>query len=179
MVAHSSPRSSASVLIVATAAVAAAVPHEVIAGLLDRHAARNWRDLNTEDRAANDSDHTHAEGRLFSSYDTADHHRAVPRGLLSPQIQLSAEGWRSCQPACPGSRSVQGLTQVAPLRSATLARCWLHRGAVVVSFAIPAMAHLLFPFCGCWCSARRPTPPGLPQISRGQENSLAQTPRDK
>jgi hypothetical protein len=45
----------------------------VIVGLLDRHAARDWGDLDAEDRAANDSDHTHAEGRLFSSYDTPEH----------------------------------------------------------------------------------------------------------
>ena len=59
--------------VVATAAVAAAVPHEVIVGLLDRHVARDWGDLDAEDRASNDSDHTHAEGRLFSSYDTPEH----------------------------------------------------------------------------------------------------------
>ena len=59
--------------IVATAAVAAAVPHEVIVGLLDRHACRDWGELDEEDRASNDSDHSHAEGRLFSSYDTPKH----------------------------------------------------------------------------------------------------------
>ena len=59
--------------IVATAAVAAAVPHEVIVGLLDRHAGRDWGELDEEDRASNDSDHSHAEGRLFSSYSTAEH----------------------------------------------------------------------------------------------------------
>ena len=59
--------------IVATAAVAAAVPHEVIVGLLYRHAARDWGELDEEDRASNDSDHSHAEGRLFSSYDTPEH----------------------------------------------------------------------------------------------------------
>ena len=59
--------------IVATAAVASAVPHEVIVGLLDRHAARDWGDLDPEDKAANDSDHSHAEGRLFSSYKTEEH----------------------------------------------------------------------------------------------------------
>ncbi len=52
---------------------AAAVPHEVIVGLLDRHAGRDWGDLDAEDRAANDSDHSHAEGRLFTSYDTPEH----------------------------------------------------------------------------------------------------------
>ena len=45
----------------------------------------------------------------------------------------------------PGSRKAQGVTRVAPLGSATLARRWRHRGAAVVSFAIPAMARLLFP----------------------------------
>jgi hypothetical protein len=34
---------------------------------------RNWGDLDAEDRAVNDSDHTHAEGKLFSSYDTPEH----------------------------------------------------------------------------------------------------------
>ncbi len=59
--------------VVATAAVAAAVPNEVIVSLLDRHADRDWGDLDAEDKAANDSDHSHAEGRLFSSYDTLEH----------------------------------------------------------------------------------------------------------
>ena len=44
--------------VVATAAVAAAVPHDVIVGLLDRHAGRDWGDLDAEDKAANDSNHT-------------------------------------------------------------------------------------------------------------------------
>ena len=59
--------------VVATAAVAASVAEEVIIGLLDRHSAGYWGDLDAEDKAANDSDHSHAEGRLFSSYDTEDH----------------------------------------------------------------------------------------------------------
>ena len=59
--------------VVATAAIAAAVPEAVIIGLLDRHAVRDWGDLDAEDKAANDSDHSHAEGRLFSSYDTEVH----------------------------------------------------------------------------------------------------------
>lgn len=59
--------------VVATAAIAAAVSEAVIIGLLDRHAARDWGDLDAEDKAANDADHSQAEGRLFSSYDTEDH----------------------------------------------------------------------------------------------------------
>ncbi len=75
----------------------------------------------------------------------ADHHRAVPRGLRRRRIGQRPGGWLSCHPACPGSRTAQGLMRVAPLRSTTLARRWLHRGAAVVSFAIPAMARPLFP----------------------------------
>jgi hypothetical protein len=59
--------------VVATAAVAAAVPEEVIIGLLDRHAAGDWGDLEADDKTANDADHSHAEGRLFSSYKTEEH----------------------------------------------------------------------------------------------------------
>jgi hypothetical protein len=59
--------------VVATAAVAAAVPHQVITGLLDRHAAKDWGDLDADDKAANDIDASYAEGRLFSSYDTPEH----------------------------------------------------------------------------------------------------------
>ena len=59
--------------VVATAAVAAAVPEAVIVGLLDRHVVRDWGDLDAEDKAANDADHSYAEGRLFSSYDTEEH----------------------------------------------------------------------------------------------------------
>jgi hypothetical protein len=59
--------------VVATAAVAASVPEDVIIGLLDRHASGDWGDLDGEDKAANDADHSQAEGRLFSSYDTVDY----------------------------------------------------------------------------------------------------------
>jgi hypothetical protein len=59
--------------VVATAAVAASVPEDVIIGLLDRHAAGDWGDLDAEDKAANDADHSHAEGRLFSSYKNEEH----------------------------------------------------------------------------------------------------------
>ena len=59
--------------VVATAAVSASVPEAVIIGLLDRHASGDWGDLDGEDKAANDADHSHAEGRLFSSYKTQEH----------------------------------------------------------------------------------------------------------
>ncbi|MFZ0406925.1 MAG: hypothetical protein WAM11_02275, partial [Cyanobium sp.] len=59
--------------VVATATVAAAVPHAVITGLLDRHAARDWGDLDADDKAANDNAASQADGRLFSSYDTPEH----------------------------------------------------------------------------------------------------------
>jgi len=59
--------------VVATAAIAGAVPEAVITGLLDRHGARNWGELDAEDKAANDADHSHAEGRIFSSYDTEEY----------------------------------------------------------------------------------------------------------
>jgi hypothetical protein len=59
--------------VVTTAAVAASVPESVIVGLLDRHSADDWGDVDAEDKAANTADHRHAEGRLFSSYDTPEH----------------------------------------------------------------------------------------------------------
>ncbi len=48
--------------------------------------------------------------------------------------------WRSRHPACPGLRTAQGLTRVAALRSAPLARRRRRRGSTAVSFASPAMA---------------------------------------
>lgn len=45
----------------------------MIIGLLDRHSAGDWGDLDGEDKAANDADHSQAEGRIFSSYDTEDY----------------------------------------------------------------------------------------------------------
>ena len=48
--------------------------------------------------------------------------------------------WRSRHPACPGLRTAQGLTRVAALRSAPLARRRRRRGLTAVSFASPAMA---------------------------------------
>jgi hypothetical protein len=59
--------------VVATAAVAAAVPHPLITSLLDRHAASDWGYLDAEDKAANDFAARTGDGRLFSSYDTAEH----------------------------------------------------------------------------------------------------------
>ncbi|MFN9619562.1 MAG: hypothetical protein ACK55X_07625 [Synechococcaceae cyanobacterium] len=56
--------------VVATAAVAAAVPHHQITALLDRHAAGDWGDLSEDDRAANDEAARTGAGRLFSSYAT-------------------------------------------------------------------------------------------------------------
>jgi hypothetical protein len=59
--------------VVATAAVAAAVPHPVITALLDRHTAGDWGEISEEDRAANDEAARSGEGRLLSSYSTAEH----------------------------------------------------------------------------------------------------------
>ena len=59
--------------VVATAAVAAAVPHEQITALLDRHATGDWGDLSEDDRAANDEAARTGDGRLFSSYSTSEH----------------------------------------------------------------------------------------------------------
>ena len=40
--------------VVATAAVAVAVPHHQITALLDRHAAGDWGEISEDDRDAND-----------------------------------------------------------------------------------------------------------------------------
>ncbi len=58
--------------VVATAAVAAAVPHHQITALLDRHAAGDWGDLDADDMAANDHAARTGNGRLFSSYATSE-----------------------------------------------------------------------------------------------------------
>ncbi len=58
--------------VVATAAVAAAVPHHQITALLDRHASSDWGDLSQDDRAANEAARS-GDGRLFSSYSTSEH----------------------------------------------------------------------------------------------------------
>ena len=59
--------------VVATAAVAAAVPRPVITTLLDRHAASDWGDLCIDDKAANDLAARTGDGRLFSIYETAEY----------------------------------------------------------------------------------------------------------
>ena len=59
--------------VVATAALAAAVPQQQITALLDRHSAGDWGDLDAEDKAANDDAASTGDGRLFSSYDTPEH----------------------------------------------------------------------------------------------------------
>ena len=59
--------------VVATAAVAADVPHDQITALLDRHAAGDWGDLDADDTAANDNAARSGNGRLFSSYATSEH----------------------------------------------------------------------------------------------------------
>ena len=59
--------------VVATAAVAAAVPTALITALLDRHAAGDWGDLSEDDKAANNEAARSGDGRLFSSYLTPEH----------------------------------------------------------------------------------------------------------
>ena len=59
--------------VVATAALAAAVPQQQITALLDRHSAGDWGDLDADDKAANDDAVRTGDGRLFSSYDTPEH----------------------------------------------------------------------------------------------------------
>ncbi|MFN9546918.1 MAG: hypothetical protein ACK6AD_07595 [Cyanobacteriota bacterium] len=52
---------------------AAAVPHHQITALFDRHAAGDWGELSEDDKAANDEAARIGDGRLFSSYSTAEH----------------------------------------------------------------------------------------------------------
>jgi hypothetical protein len=59
--------------VVATAAVAATVPHHQITALLDRHARSDWGEISEDDKAANDETARTGDGRLFSSYATAEH----------------------------------------------------------------------------------------------------------
>jgi hypothetical protein len=75
--------------VVATAAVAASVPHAVITTLLDRHAESDWGDLCPEDKAANDLAARTGDGRLFSIYDTAEH---GPIWVITNDIRGEGEG---------------------------------------------------------------------------------------
>jgi hypothetical protein len=59
--------------VVATAAVAAAVPHYQISALLDRHASSDWGEISEDDKAANDEAARSGDGRLFSTYATTEH----------------------------------------------------------------------------------------------------------
>jgi len=59
--------------VVATAALAAAVPHHQVMALLDRHARGDWGDLDADDKSANDEAARTGDGRLFSSYATTEH----------------------------------------------------------------------------------------------------------
>ena len=75
--------------VVATAAVAAAVPHHQITALLDRHAAGDWGDLSEDDKAANDEAARSGDGRLFSSYATAEHGTIL---IITDDIRGEGEG---------------------------------------------------------------------------------------
>ena len=57
----------------ATATDAADIPHSLITALLDRHAAGDWGNLDADDKAAKDEAAHTGDGRLFSSYATAEH----------------------------------------------------------------------------------------------------------
>ena len=59
--------------VVATAAVAAAVPHNQITALLDRHAAGDWGEISEDDKTGNVEAARSGDRRLFSSYSTAEH----------------------------------------------------------------------------------------------------------
>lgn len=49
------------------------VPRAVITGLVDRHAAGDWGEVDADDKAANDAAARTGDGRLFSSYATPEH----------------------------------------------------------------------------------------------------------
>jgi hypothetical protein len=75
--------------VVATAAVAAAVPHQMITALLNRHDSGDWGDLSEDDKAANDEAARTGDGRLFSSYATAEHGTLW---IISDDIRGEGEG---------------------------------------------------------------------------------------
>ena len=59
--------------VVAKAAVAAAVHHQQITALLDRHAAGDCGEFSEVYTAANDEAALSGDDRLYSSYSTAEH----------------------------------------------------------------------------------------------------------
>jgi hypothetical protein len=75
--------------VVATAAVAAAVPLNQITALLDRHAAGDWGEISEDDRAGNDEAARTGDGRLFSSYSTAEHGKLW---IITDDIRGEGEG---------------------------------------------------------------------------------------
>ena len=75
--------------VVATAAVAASVPHHQITALLDRHAAGDWGDLSEDDKAANDEAASSGDGRLFSSHLTPEHGKLW---IITDDIRGEGEG---------------------------------------------------------------------------------------
>ena len=75
--------------VVATAAVAAVVPHDLITALLDRHGTGDWGDLDADDKAANDHAARSGDGRLFSSYGTAEHGKLW---IITNDIRGEGEG---------------------------------------------------------------------------------------
>ncbi len=75
--------------VVATAALAAAVPHHQITALLDRHASGDWGDLDADDKAANDKPARTGDGRLFFSYDTPDYGKIW---IITNDIRGEGEG---------------------------------------------------------------------------------------
>ena len=75
--------------VVATAAVAAEVPHSLITALLDRHARGDWGDLDADDQAANEEAARTGDGRLFSSYLTPEHGKIW---IITDDIRGEGEG---------------------------------------------------------------------------------------
>ena len=75
--------------VVATAALAAAVPQQQITALLDRQSAGDWGDLGADDLAANDEAARTGDGRLFSSYDTPEHGTIW---IITDDIRSEGEG---------------------------------------------------------------------------------------
>ena len=75
--------------VVATAAVAAAIPHQQITALLDRHATGDWGDISEDDKAATNEAARSGDGRLFSSYSTAEHGKVW---IITDDIRGEGEG---------------------------------------------------------------------------------------